>query len=563
MQGGVRHEKQILGRRVLIASAVAAMVAGASVVAATLDCGPAFAAGSGVATWGSNQHGQLGDGLTGAEELYSDVPVAVKGLSEVVAVAQGADFKLALRSDGTVWAWGSDSRGQLGNGEGGREGEASAAPVEVCASGEGAPCAHHLSEVVAIAAGGQTAFALRSNGTMDSWGYGIQGQLGNGYAFAATSPGAIAVSGVSSIGAGPQDGFAVLSSGRVYSWGQNDEGQLGRQVAGSATSATPGEVEGVRGAVAVAGGGDFASALIKGGTVRAWGTGSSGQLNVGGLSHVAAITAGWADGLALREDGSVWEWGSLIEEHASPVQVSLPESAIAVSSDLYSNLALLSDGTLETWGSNALKFGADLGIGEVLGPETCALGWGPCSLKPTPVAGLSGVGALAAGLAVGSAAGPTLLTFSNWQLSGSLGDRAAGETVPLSGSFSGQGALHGQVSGTLVFSAPFTFFGLHLSLGMRAVVGASEPTRAALEITSLGIDGIVAPVDCQTVAPIALDLAEPSELGASAVVASGSFALPAIHCQGGLLSNTFLGFLFTALISGEGNTYSLKMEPHA
>ena len=123
------------------------------------------------------------------------------------------------------------------------------------------------------------------------------------------------------------------------------------------------------GAVAVAAGGDFASALIKGGTVRAWGTGSSGQLNVGGLSHVAAISTGWADGLALREDGSVWEWGSLIEEHASPTQVELPGSAIAISSDLYSNLALLSNGTLETWGSNALKFGADLGIGEVLGPS--------------------------------------------------------------------------------------------------------------------------------------------------------------------------------------------------
>ena len=141
--------------------------------------------------------------------------------------------------------------------------------------------------------------------------------------------------------------------------------------------------------------------------------------------------------------------GSLIEEHASPTQVELPGSAIAISSDLYSNLALLSNGTLETWGSNALKFGADLGIGEVLGPETCAPGWGPCSLKPTPVVGLSGVGALAAGLAVGSAAGPTLLTFTNWQLAGSLTDRAAAETVPLSGSFSGEGALHGQVSGTL------------------------------------------------------------------------------------------------------------------
>jgi hypothetical protein len=229
----------------------------------------------------------------------------------------------------------------------------------------------------------------------------------------------------------------------------------------------------------------------------------------------------------------------------------------------YSNLALLSDGTLETWGSNALKFGADLGIGEVLGPETCALGWGPCSLKPTPVSGLSGVGALAAGLAVGSAAGPTLLTFSNWRLDGSLTDRAAAETVPLSGAFSGQGALHGQVSGTLAFTAPFSFFGLHLSLGMRAVVGSSEPARATLEITSLGIDGIVAPVDCQAAAPVALNLAEPSQLSASAVGASGSFALPAIHCQGGLLSNTFLGFVLTALISGEGNAYTLTMEPRA
>jgi hypothetical protein len=547
----------------LIASVVAVVLACASIVAATMACGQAFAAGSTVATWGSNQHGQLGDGLSGAEELYSDMPVAVKGLGEVVAVAQGADFKLALRSDGTVWAWGSDSRGQLGAGAGGHEGEASAIPVEVCASGESAPCAHHMSEVVAIAAGGQTAFALRSNGTMYSWGYGIQGQLGNGYAFAVTAPAPIALSGVSSIGAGAQEGFAVLGSGRVYSWGQNDEGQLGRQVAGTSTSATPGEVEGVSGAVAVAGGGDFASALIKGGTVKAWGTGTSGQLNVVGLSHVAAISAGWADGLALREDGSVWEWGSLIEEHAAPTQVGLPGGAIAISSDLYVNLALLANGTLETWGSNALRFGADLGIGEVLGPETCVLGWGPCSLKPTPVADVSGVGALAAGLAVGSAPGPTLLTFSDWQLDGSLTDRAAAQTVPLSGSFSGQGALHGQASGTLAFTAPFSFFGLHLSLGMRAVAGSSEPARATLEISSLSIDGIVAPVDCQAVAPIALNLTEPSAISASALDASGSFELPAIHCQGGLLSNTFLGFLLTVLISGEGNTYALTMEPRA
>ena len=130
--------------------------------------------------------------------------------------------------------------------------------------------------MVAIAAGGQTAFALRSNGTMDSWGYGIQGQLGDGYASPRPRPVPIAVSGVKLDRRRPQDGFAVLSSGRVYSWGQKRRraARAGRSPA-SATSATPGEVEGVEGAVAVAGGGDFASALIKGGTVRAWGTGGS------------------------------------------------------------------------------------------------------------------------------------------------------------------------------------------------------------------------------------------------------------------------------------------------
>lgn len=116
--------------------------------------------------WGLGASGQLGDG---SKAQLSDLPVEVHGLARVVAVAAGGDQGYALRKDGTVWAWGRGGYGELGNGKQSSL-YMSAVPVEV----------HNLARVVAIAASGASAYALRRDGSVWASGYGYQGQFGNG-----------------------------------------------------------------------------------------------------------------------------------------------------------------------------------------------------------------------------------------------------------------------------------------------------------------------------------------------------------------------------------------------
>ena len=120
--------------------------------------------------WGGSLYGQLGNGTT----ADSSVPVQVKGLTGVVAVAAGYGHSLALRDDGTVWAWGLNGAGQLGNGT---TGNTQPTPVEVAG----------LTGVTKIAAGGLFSLALRSDGTVWAWGGDGTGEMGDGRQTAAQS----------------------------------------------------------------------------------------------------------------------------------------------------------------------------------------------------------------------------------------------------------------------------------------------------------------------------------------------------------------------------------------
>ena len=117
-----------------------------------------------VSAWGLNDHGALGDGTT----TDRSTPVQVKGLAGVITqVAAGEEFSLALRSDGTVWAWGRNDRGQLGRG--------------TISSGELVPArVAVLNRVTKISAGRDFALALRSDGIVFAWGSDRFGQVGNG-----------------------------------------------------------------------------------------------------------------------------------------------------------------------------------------------------------------------------------------------------------------------------------------------------------------------------------------------------------------------------------------------
>lgn len=115
--------------------------------------------------WGSNSVGQLGDG-TGVFGAISTVPVQVVGLNGITAIAAGDYHSMALKNDGTLWVWGLNQYGLLGIGST----TDSNVPVQVSS----------LTGVAAIAAGWEHSLALKNDGTLWAWGYNYRGQLGDG-----------------------------------------------------------------------------------------------------------------------------------------------------------------------------------------------------------------------------------------------------------------------------------------------------------------------------------------------------------------------------------------------
>ncbi|WP_274654621.1 fibronectin type III domain-containing protein [Paenibacillus humicola] len=271
--------------------------------------------------WGDNYERQLGlcDPTDGSDRT---TPVQVCNLSSMVAIASGDIHNLALKSDGTVWTWGDNRWGQLGDGRysssDGWEPSDIAGPVQV----------QDLRSVVAIAAGEDHSLALKSDGTVWAWGSNAYGQLGIGSRATYTSNIPVQVQGLSSVVAIAANGYhnlAVKSDGTVWQWGFTTGGEMYRF--------TPEEVQGLHSVSAVAAGYDHNLALKTDGTVWAWGDNSSGQLGDGtttrhyypaqvkGLGSVEAIAAGIEDSLALTSDGTVWNWGWIGINATTPVQV--------------------------------------------------------------------------------------------------------------------------------------------------------------------------------------------------------------------------------------------------
>ena len=280
-----------------------------------------------VATWGSNSFGQLGNSST----TDSLVPVALTSSGvlsgkSVVAVAAGQYHNLALCSDGTFAAWGYNFYGQLGN----NSTTQSNVPVSVNTSGV-------LSgkTITAIACGNYQSYALCSDGTLASWGYNGNGELGNNGTGFSTLPVTVDQSGVlagktiSAIFAGSFHGLALCSDGTVAGWGLNAYGQLGNNTIQSAGVPVLVDTSGVlagKTIVSVATGAYHTMALCADGTIAAWGSNSNGELGEGdSLSSqipvavdssgvlagrsVVGISAGAVHSLARCADGTIAAWG--------------------------------------------------------------------------------------------------------------------------------------------------------------------------------------------------------------------------------------------------------------
>jgi uncharacterized repeat protein (TIGR01451 family) len=355
--------------------------------------------------WGSNGNGELADGLTGD----SSVPQPVQNLTDVIAVADGAQdsfggYTLAVKSDGSVWAWGNNHFGQLGN-----PNVPTASPVPVPVTGFGSG-----SGVIAVAAGSGHSLALKADGSVWAWGLNGNGQLGNGGPNAQINMvptqvvGLGSGSGVIAIAAGIADSMALKSDGSVLFWG----------LTGSTTPVVVSGLGSGSGVIAIAAGGNHNLALKADGSVAAWGSNTEGQLGIGTLSTgsltpvgvsglgigagVIAIAAGFEHSLALKSDGSVLAWGlnqngelgngdATGANQPAPVAVTgfgTGSGVIAIAGGKLHSLALKSDGTEWAWGDN--EFG-QLGIGGVIDVQ------GPPVTTPVQVSNLNGAVTIALG----------------------------------------------------------------------------------------------------------------------------------------------------------------------
>jgi serine/threonine protein kinase len=225
--------------------------------------------------------------------------------SGVTSIAAGSFFSMALKSDGTVLAWGDDTAGQTN------------IPADV-------------ADISAIAAHGSHALALRSDGTVAAWGDNRDGQ----------SDVPAGLSGVTAVAAGDGFGLALKSDGTVTAWGNDSDG---------ATSVPAG----LSRVTAIAAGDRNCLALRGDGTVVTWGWNIGGQLDVpAGLSDVIAISAGGTQSLALKRDGTVVAWGydgSIANLTEVPTDLT---DVTAISAGFTHNLALKRDGTVVAWGDD-------------------------------------------------------------------------------------------------------------------------------------------------------------------------------------------------------------------
>jgi alpha-tubulin suppressor-like RCC1 family protein len=180
-------------------------------IAGARDHSLALEANGTVWAWGDNEFGNLGTGNT----TNSLVPVQVHTLANVVAIAGGRDHSLAIESNGTVWSWGWNQYGQVGNGT---KGNNVLSPVQV--SG--------LTGVTMVSAGADHSMALKSDGTVWAWGQNNDGQLGDGTKTNRATPVKVSgLANVTDIGNGRLHSLAIEGNGSAWAWGLNTDGQLG------------------------------------------------------------------------------------------------------------------------------------------------------------------------------------------------------------------------------------------------------------------------------------------------------------------------------------------------
>jgi len=302
--------------------------------------------------WGFNKAGQLGDGTT----TERDTPVAIAPPTPLAQISCGDKHTIAIDGSGNLYTWGENVYGELGDGTRTEQ----HTPTLIT----GAP------RFLQVSGGPAYSIGVGVDGLIYGWGFNYQGQLGTGDNTDRLTPtAAVGMSGVVQVAAGEFVTLALKSDGTVWSTGFGYYGQNGDGSRSNRNAFAP--VPGLTGIVRVANGGYHCHALTADGRVLSWGNNGVGQLGVGdrterlvptdtGLRDIVDVSAGSIHSIALKRSGAALAWGGNADgelgdgtttSNPTPVAVTgLSGGVAAVSAGGQTSMALMSDGSVVTWG---------------------------------------------------------------------------------------------------------------------------------------------------------------------------------------------------------------------
>lgn len=450
--------------------------------------------GQDLVCWGNNHYAQLGRVSDYADPNHNfDDASPVVGLPKLpTRIVASARHTCAILPDRSLWCWGANERGQVGDGD----------PLVVRPH-------HVLDDVRAVAAGGAHTCAIRGDGHVWCFGDDAHGQLGDGGTTAHATPTEVPQLTATAIVAGTAHTCAMDASGAVVCWGAGEDHQLG-DGAGNDRGAPGAAI--VSDAVSISARADHTCAVLQNGELRCWGANGAGQLGAGDAAvhatpviaevsgKVVAVATGDAHTCALRDSGSVACWGGASDgelgdgqgARRTPAPVAVPDGASALAVGAHHACAAIgAEREVFCWGDN----------------EHGQLGDGSARPRATPVAtGLTGVVRLAAG---GSHTCAVKSDGSMWcwgrGRDGELGDGAMlDRAVPVESALAGVTAVDVGDAFTCASSAGATYcFGANdarqlVRAGGRsptpvqvATVPYVQLAAGAAHICGLGADGTV------------------------------------------------------------------------
>jgi alpha-tubulin suppressor-like RCC1 family protein len=302
--------------------------------------------------WGNNHYGQLGNN----SNINRVTPVQAGGTW--ACIAAGYAHSLGIKQDGTLWAWGQNAYGQLGDGTNVDRN----VPVQVGLDNTWA----------AVATGYLHCLAIKKDGTLWAWGFNKYGQLGDGTQVNKNAPVQVGYGpNWAAVAAGYGHSLAIKQDGTLWAWGHNSYGQLGDGT--NIDNLTPVQVGTENNWANVAGGYDHSLGLKKDGVLEAWGNNDYGQLGdgtdvdrnapaqVGTENNWFFVSAGWDHSLGIKTDGTLWAWGinpsgqlgdGTLVDKDTPVQLGSESNWAVVDGGNYYSGAIKTGGTLWMWGSN-------------------------------------------------------------------------------------------------------------------------------------------------------------------------------------------------------------------